>query len=359
MHRAFPWATALVAVALGLLGWQPDRDPPGLVSVGSVSELLTEAAQAANRTIVLRPGVYVLEDTLDLSGQSHFNLVGCGWNTTIHRVGPGPALLLGDCHFTVIKDLMVTGSEGAEDGVVYGGASSSNILEHCRISGFGSSGVTYRGESGQPMSSNTLRDCHLIDNRGVQLHSVWNNDFYIVGNQFGCWHGTPQVGCWLEHSSAGSYTLNYHWGNGIALRVGPGADYNRIENNRFEESQTHGILIGDPAEPGQWNRFNIITGNTIHTNSKGSWRGHAAVMAYDAHDTVFSSNQIFSWYPPETQHREGLVLERGSFDWIVTGNTMRHQSDLAIRALPDHGHLIKDNLVDTQPWGGGNAQPEG
>ncbi len=355
MRNAIPWLAALAAIALLLIGWQPRQGLSGLQTVRTASELVEAVSECSGRTILLEPGAYVLEDTLDLSGMSHVNLVGSGWNTTIHKTGPGPALLLDSCHFTVIKDLMVTGSDGAEDGVVYRGTSSSNILEHCRLSGFARSGVRYEGKSEQPMSSNTLKDSHFIDNLGVQLHSIWNNDFLIVGNQFGRWEEAPQVGCWLEHSSAGSYTLNYHWDNDIAFRLGPGSDYNRIENNRFEESRTHGILIGDPVEPNQWNRFNTITGNTIHTNSKTNWREYAAVIAYDAHDTIFNSNQVFSWYPPDTQHSEGLVLERGSFDWLVTGNILRHQSGLAIRAQSDHGHLIKDNLVDTEPWGEDDA----
>ena len=72
---------------------------------------------------------------------------------------------------------------------------------------------------------------------GDQLWSFHNNDFYIVGNQFGTHRDFPRTGCVLDHSSAGSYSLNYHWGNHVALRMGPGANYNRIENNRFEESR--------------------------------------------------------------------------------------------------------------------------
>ncbi|MBD3177647.1 MAG: hypothetical protein GF320_20945 [Armatimonadia bacterium] len=349
MRKAVPWLIALSAVALLIAGWQTARDTT-LVTVRTADELLREVPHAAGRTIVLAPGVYTIEETLDLSGQNHVNLRGSGWNTTIKKLGPGPAILLEESQFTVIEDLLIGGGEGADVGILYRGYSSSNIIAHCRITGFEESGVRYEGTAEKPMSTNTLRDCHFIDNRGTQLHSLWNNDFYIMGNQFGRWRHVPRVGCHLEHSSAGSYTLNYHWDNEIGLWLGPGSDYNRIENNRLEESRTHGLLIGNPEEPDQWNRYNTITGNTIHTNSKENWRGYAAVLAYDAHDTIFSSNQIFSWYPPETQHREGLVLERGSFDWIVTGNIMRHQSELAIRALPDHGHLIKDNLIDTEPW---------
>lgn len=63
------------------------------------------------------------------------------------------------------------------------------------------------------------------------------------------------------------------------MTLGPGSDYNRIENNRFREIRTNGIIIGNPSEPDQWNRFNTITGNMIHTNSAGNMRQYDAVVA--------------------------------------------------------------------------------
>ena len=70
------------------------------------------------------------------------------------------------------------------------------------------------------MSSNSVRDCHFIGNLGDQLSSRHNNDFYIVGNQFGTHRAHPRSGCLLDHSSAGTYNMNYHWGNQVALRIG-------------------------------------------------------------------------------------------------------------------------------------------
>jgi hypothetical protein len=62
--------------------------------------------------------------------------------------------------------------------------------------------------------------------------------------------------------------LNYHWGNVVALRLGPGANFNRVANNRFEQSRETGILIGETK--GDVCQLNIITGNTIHTDSEGN-----------------------------------------------------------------------------------------
>lgn len=325
----------------------------------TTSEELRAAIEATGpRTIRLAPGTYVVDEPLVIRGQSHVNLVGSGWNTTIARKGEGSAIVFEDSHFCFVSDMLISGGGEATDGICYTGKSSSNTVRQCRITSFKGSGIRYDGEKDTPMSSNSVLYCHFIDNEGEQLRSFWNNDFYIIGNQFGKWQTKPRVGAALIHSSAGSYSLNYHWDNEVALVLGPGADYNRIANNRFEESRTSGIIIGNPDEPDQWNRYNIITGNTIHTNSKGNMRGYDAVVAYDAHDTTFTSNQVFSWYPPTTQHRSALVLGRGCDTWIVTGNIMRHNSAEAIVAAEDAGHIIKDNLVDTKPWGeGGVAAP--
>jgi hypothetical protein len=333
-------------VASGPLGAQP-----ALRHVTTAAELREALASPGECTVRLDPGVYTLEEPLLIQGRSHVNLLGSGWNTTIQRTGAGPAVIFEDAHFCWVADLMVAGDGAMTDGIVYRGQSSSNTVRFCRLSNATGSGIRYEGEQDAPMSSNSVLYCHFIDNRGEQLCSLYNNDFYIIGNQFGRWQHEPRVGAALIHSSAGSYSLNYHWDNDVALTLGPGADYNRIENNRFEESRTSGIVIGNPETPDQWNRFNTFIGNTIHTNSKGNFRAFDAVVAYDAHDTIFCNNQVFSWYPPTTQHRSALVLGRGCSTWLVTGNILRHNAAAAIVAEESAGHLIKDNLLDTRPWG--------
>jgi len=320
--------------------------------VTSPDELRVAFEAPDGRTIRLGPGTYTVDAPLVARSANHVNVVGSGWNTVVHRAGEGPAFLFADAAFCTVSDLMVTGDGTASTGILYSGQSSSNTVRYCRISGFAENGIRYDGQAETPMSSNSVLFCHFIDNRVEQLRSFYNNDFYIIGNQFGCWKQQPKTGAALIHSSAGSYGLNYHWGNDVAMTLGPGSDYNRIENNRFEQSRTSGIIIGNPETPDQWNRFNILIGNTIHTNSEGNFREYSAVVAYDAHDTIFSGNQVFSWYPPTTQHKSALVLGRGCQSWIVTGNILRHNAEEAIVAAPDAGHVIKDNLIDTEPWGG-------
>ena len=178
---------------------------------------------------------------------------------------------------------------------------------------------------------------------GDQIHSRYNNDFYITGNQFGAGPGkNPGTGCLLDHSSAGSYTLNYHWGNVVALRL-IGAHFNRIENNRLEQSRESGIVIGDP-KAGDGSCLNIITGNTIHTNSEHNKGKFPAVVAYYAGDTTFCQNQIFSWDSNSQLHSDGLVIGRGCKNWIVKDNIIRHVTGKALVYDKKAGHIVKDNI---------------
>lgn len=326
---------------------------PGYWQVATVPALVRAAERMGSEggTIVLRPGVYVVDGALRFVRTNHVNIVGGGWDTTIHRRGSGDAIVFEDCGFCVVRNLMVVGESAAPtgSGILYLGNSSSNTVSMCRISGFAESGVCYRGDPKSPQSSNSVRDCHFIDNAGDQIASHSNNDFYIVGNQFGA-HArqgakAPRSGVNLDHSAAGTYSRNYHWGNRVALRLGPGSHFNRIENNRFEQSRETGILIGDPSrsEPVY---LNILLGNTIHTNSEEKPGVFAAVEATNATDFTFSSNQVFSWDSAAVEHRSSLVLGPGCRTWIVTGNILRHNAGPALVYDPSAGHIVKDNLTD-------------
>lgn len=139
--------------------------------------------------------------------------------------------------------------------------------------------------------------------------------------------------------------MNYHWGNRVALRVGPGSHFNRFLNNRFEESREAGVIIGQQGGAGCY--LNIISGNTFHTNSQERSGGWPAVIAHGACDTTFTSNQVFSWDSAKLRHRNSLVLGEGCQHWIVKDNVFRHNTERAIVADASSGHIIKDNIEDS------------
>jgi len=328
--------------------------PPGAYEiVATAPELLAaldRVRDAPNGTVILKPGYYRLSEPIRLRGRTQIVIAGSGWNTVLAQAGNCDALVFEDCHFCWVKDLLIEfrGGGSSASGIVFRGASSSNLVSCCRITGFPDSGVRFEGLPERPMSSNTVRDCHFIANQDAQLYSLCNNDFFILGNQFGT-HGLPynprpRSGCVLDHSSAGTYTMNYHWGNVTALRIGPGSHFNRIENNRIEESSETGLLLGGKDGDPSWE--NIIIGNTIHTNSEFNVGGFNAVEAHRASDVIFSHNQVFSWDANTTRHRNGLFLGAGCRSWIVTDNIFRHHTDKAVQAKEPEHHTIARNIAD-------------
>jgi hypothetical protein len=327
-------------------------EPSGrAVQVSDAGELLAAVAKLAKEggTITLLPGTYTLTEPIIVKGLSNVVFVGSGWNTILRRQGEGDAIVFdGNCWSCWVRDLRIEGDPKAKagSGIAFrnGAWSGICVVDRCHLTGFAESGIRFEGSDKTPFSSNTVSNCWLTNNLGDQLYSRANNDFYITGNQFGAGGDkAPRSGVLLDHSSAGTYTMNYHWGNVVALRLGPGAHYNRIENNRFEQSRESGLVIGD-SRGGDSCNFNIITGNTIHTNSEHNSGKFPAVIAYDASDVTFCQNQIFSWNSEAVRHTDGLVLGRGCRNWIVKDNIFRHHTGKAIVSEEKAEHVVKDNL---------------
>lgn len=349
--------TAALAVSMAgaeVPGEKPASAPPKPVfaQVSDVQGLLAAVAKLGDQggTIVLEPGTYVINEPIVINGKSNVSLTGSGWNTIIERHGEGDAIVFtGSCWQCSVRNLTVKGDLKAKtgSGIVFkeGGWSGITMIDYCLARDFAESGIRFDGDPKKPFSSNTVSNCWLVGNLGDQLLSRNNNDFYICGNQFGAQPDRfAKTGCRLEHSSAGTYTKNYHWGNVVGLVV-TGSNFNRIENNRIEESRESGILLGG-RDVADWCGFTIITGNTIHTNSENNKGLYSAVVAYNAPETTFCTNQIFSWDSNSQKMKSGLVIGEGCKNWIVKDNNIRHVVEKAIVYDKKSGHIVKDNLVD-------------
>ena len=222
--------------------------------------------------ITLDPGEYEISEPLVFKAKSSVNIVGSGWSTIIKRKGAGDAIVFeGSCWNCRVYGLALQGNKDAKtgSGIVFrkGEWSGICVVDYCHIDDFPEHGISFEGDPKKPMSSNTISNCWLTNNLGDQLHSATTTISTSPAINSARARPHPTTGARLDHSSAGTYTLNYHWGNVVALRLGPGSHFNRIENNRFEQSRETGILIGEPK--GDACQLNIILGNTIHTNSEG------------------------------------------------------------------------------------------
>ena len=317
-----------------------------LKALEKVAKVEVDQIGVGGGTIVLEPGVYTLTEPLVFDSINLVSIQGSGWNTVVKREGEGDAIVLNKCGFATVRNMrIIAGLETKTgSGIVLRGSSSCTI-DYCRIRQFAESGIFFDGDAKSPMSSNVVTNCHFIGNRTYQILSRSNNDFIFDSNQFGTHSVQPQVGCFLDHSSAGTYSKNMHWDNVVALRLSPGCHYNRIENNRFEESRHEGIIIGE-EEATEPNVFNLLTGNMLHTNSKMNKGQFSAVVAYHAIQTTFTDNQIFSWNSDQTMMKHCVVIGKGCGDWIVADNIMMHNVEQpAIVYDENAGHIVKDNIL--------------
>ncbi len=327
-------------------------EKPRVWKVSEAAGLLAAARDIGSNggLITLEPGEYLISEPLLFKTKSNVNIEGAGWSTVLKRKGAGDAIVFeGSCWNCRVHGLTLQGDKDAKSGsgIVFRAGEWSGIcvVDYCHIDGFAESGVSFEGNAKKPFSSNTVKNSWLTNNRGDQLHSAYNNDFFFTGNQFGAGSGNyPKTGARLDHSSAGTYSMNYHWGNVVALRLGPGANFNRIENNRFEQSREQGMLIGEAQ--GDACQLNIITGNTLHTNSEGNSGRFNAVEAHNTCATTFTSNQIFSWDSNTVKAKSGVVFTDNCKQWIVKDNIIRHCTEKPIHFGAQNGHIVKDNLVE-------------
>ena len=341
---------SLYVLALLLSGANASgAEKPGsgrLWAVSDNSQLLAaiRAVQQEAGTIQLAPGTYSLSETVVIGDASRINIMGSGWNTVLEKLGSGDLLVLSNVSLSTIRNirLQAGGRATTGTGIVFQGNSSSDLVDYVRVEGFSECGIEFQGSREKQMSSHTVRDCHFLNNRKYQLHLLFSNDFFISGNQFGCHGGKrPLAGTYLENASAGTYDRNYHWDNEVAFRMEK-SRYNRIENNRFEESSQSNMILGSPNDTEKC-IYTIIIGNTIHSNSKGNSGKYSAVVAWNCEYTTFCLNQIFTWGKDQARHC--LEVNDGCANWIIKDNVLRsNQEKPALKYSPSAGHIVKDNM---------------
>lgn len=316
---------------------------PKLWEVKTSAQLVAAAAKIGSLggTIRLAPGQYNITKPLVFKG-NRINIVGTGWDTEIRMTGKGNAMVFEDCGHSSIRDLMITGTKSADSGIVFKGECGSNTVDFCRLAEFPISGIRFEGPKTGSQSTNTVSRCHFIGNLQDQLYLFNSNDFFILQNQFGTHGGNPKTGARLEQASAGTYSMNYHWGNEVALRLGPNSHFNRIENNRFENSLKEGVVMGGPQG---WScMMTIFTGNTVHTNSESASGKYPAVTATNVTSMTFTSNQVFSWASDSVKHSSSLIVGPGCKGWIIKDNIFGNNTGKGLIYELGQDHIVKDNI---------------
>lgn len=320
----------------------------------STSEELYAAVKAIpsgeykGANIKIRPGVYEIREPLYMKDVNMINIEGSGWNTQLKKIGDGDLMVLdGVCWNNAITNLMFEGDLNSKNGsglvVKNGKWSGITSIEKCNFIRFPESGVKIEGIKDTPVSSYIIKSCWFTDNRGNQLHFINSNDFFILENNFG---RGGKAGCLLENSSAGTYSMNYHWDNKNALRLTNNCHFNRIENNRFEESYETGVIFGEKGNNNGTVSLNIFTGNTVHSNSKNNYGKFNAIEMYNTVDLTFTNNQVFSWNNQDSSVKSCLVMDNTCSGFVIKDNIFKHHVAEALIYPQKAGCIVKDNLID-------------
>ncbi len=249
------------------------------------------AVNGTGGTLLFPPGNYLV-NAAEFTNLSFVRLVGAAhYASQITFIGSGTAgWTFSNAQACVLSNLYFVGNGGTvANGVVFNAGSGINTVEECQFVAFSADGLQLTGTALVPSSGNKVADCLFLQNGGKQLHCAYSHDFWIEGNQFGITTGTPtpDYGCYLDNSNAGCYTRNVHWENQVGFFT-VDSHYNRIEMNRFEENHGSGVHLTAGVHI-------IFTGNTIHSNSKGTVGGADNAAFTTITDTIVSDNQSFDW----------------------------------------------------------------
>jgi parallel beta-helix repeat protein len=267
---------------------------------------------------VYHPGGFCLVGPMAFQNLLGVRLKGVSRRESMFKlVSTGTMFKWSDCSDMQVIDLGFAPNAGLSntDGMQFDGASSINTVDRCQFADFSLVGLTFVGTESEQISGNTLSNSLLLGCGVNNFLSVWSSDFFYHNNQFGVTQTgvVPQVGAYLQNSSAGTYTENYHWGNTVGFRH-LNCNYNRIENNRFEESKQQGVYMNGCTRT-------IFSGNTIHTNSQQAFGGFDNAYFTNCDTLIVSGNTSFDWNNGATAHRYGFFFDVGCAAVELKGNT--------------------------------------
>ncbi|MCW3701474.1 right-handed parallel beta-helix repeat-containing protein, partial [Burkholderia cenocepacia] len=245
---------------------------------------------------------------------------GAGLNTSLVQLTtPGTCWRFTDSENITLEHLgfLPINGTGGTSGVIFDTAArvaGNSRVEKCQFAGFDVYGLACIGSATFGLSGMKVKNNMLLANQQKQLYFTWSHDFWIEGNQYGILggFGHPQFGCFLDNSNAGTYVQNYHWNNSIGFQM-QFSQYNRIENNRFEESDSYGSYIYGCSKM-------VYLGNTIHTNSEASKGTYDNVYFGLVTDSVIQGNSSFDWNGGSTGHRYGFNFGDGCSNLNIQGN---------------------------------------
>lgn len=321
----------------------------GIVSVlqfGAVGDGVTDdtaAIQAAIDSgatgIYVPKGVYAVRP-LTISGKSGLQIYGTDvtFGSQFKLTQAGAIFNLNGSSNVLLNklglfpDTALSGTEGVKIN------ETSNIrITECIIYNFKGAGVRFTGTLGTQISGCIVRDNLFLSNgkdgTSAQLDTYYANDFSYTGNQFGSLAPTtefPAVGVRLDYSSNGFFSDNLIWScvNGANFT---NSKYNRIVNNRFEDSCQNGCQIVACEE------F-IFNSNWVNSNSLSSTNTYNNLTIQSTQNSTFCSNIFFNWNYPTFVVKNSIELKTNSIFNTFSANKS---------VVPGTAHIVLDSSCTT------------
>ena len=321
----------------------------GIVSVlqfGAVGDGVTDdtsAIQAAINSgateIHVPKGVYLVSP-LTITGKSSLQI--CGTDVAFgsqFKLKQSGAIfnLVGSSNVLITKlGLLPDTSIPETEGIRINETSNIRVIE-CLICSFKGAGVRFTGTLESQISGCIIRDNLFLsygkDGTSAQLDTYYANDFSYTGNQFGSLAPTtefPAVGVRLDYSSNGFFSDNLIWAS-VEGGNFTNSKYNRIVNNRFEQSRHSGVQIDTCEE------F-IFTGNWINANSQSPTNTYNQLTVTNTKNSTFCSNIFFSWDYPSVVAKNSIELKTNS-----QFNTFANNKS----TVPGTAHIVLDSSCTT------------
>jgi hypothetical protein len=273
---------------------------------------------AASGGIVFFPAGSYLCNPISISNAFNVSLVGEDRQaTTLLLATTGNLLTFSNAQNCFVSQMTFQISGTAQAiantyGLVFNSGGGNCQVDSCWFVAFANDGLSFSATSGNQMSGNQVTNCIFVGNGGNQLSFVYSGDFRILNNQFGSLSGVAAaaIGCYLNNSSAGLYTGNYHWSNVIGFSA-VSCNYNTYSLNRFEINNHQGAYFNTGVK-------NQFTNNKIYSNSLTGNGLYDNVYFIDWAQGIVNSNHVFRW--DSTNSKWGMYFDSGCNDIQLKNN---------------------------------------
>jgi hypothetical protein len=243
-------------------------------------------------------------------GRHHVTLLGSTDDTNV--------LEFTKCSFFDVSGIGVQHGWGTTGGgIAFLGTGGSNSVDGCYFANCTTHALSFVGDVGVTASSGnrTTRCLFLANPASSHLLYRWSNDFEIHDNAYAGVVGVTEVGCYIQNSSAGTYTNNEHWDNQINLAL-EDVHYSRFVDNRLEMARWNAVTVVGSTHCS-------FSDNMLHTNGQEATGTYSAVNLIDAQFWNVADNHFFTWDAGTYKHRCSLYADAACDFLNIHGNLSR------------------------------------